>query len=311
MGTDRYAYQSRLRRISPMPKLLLTGSALVLCLLCDSVTVGLVTLLGMWGLVTALGGLSPRVFLRFLCIPMAFLAVGCVTILINSYPQGAPVLLAVPVKRDRKGLTELRRRVGIVFQDPDDQLFSADVYRDISFGAVNLGLPEAEVRRRVEAAMERTGVSHLRDKPTHALSFGQKKRVAIAGVLVMEPEALILDEPTAGLDPQGVSDLLELLTSLRDSQGMTILMATHDMDVVPLCCDYAYLLGGGSVLAQGTPEELFTKAELLRANHLRLPRIAHLMAILRDRDGLDVTPVGTIGAARRELLRLLKQEELL
>ena len=97
MGTDRYAYQSRLRRISPMPKLLLTGSALVLCLLCDSVTVGLVTLLGMWGLVTALGGLSPRVFLRFLCIPMAFLAVGCVTILINSYPQGAPVLLAVPV----------------------------------------------------------------------------------------------------------------------------------------------------------------------------------------------------------------------
>ena len=225
-------------------------------------------------------------------------------------PSDGEILLdGVPVKRDRKGLTELRRRVGIVFQDPDDQLFSADVYRDISFGAVNLGLPEAEVRRRVEAAMERTGVSHLRDKPTHAL--GQKKRVAIAGVLVMEPEALILDEPTAGLDPQGVSDLLELLTSLRDSQGMTILMATHDMDVVPLCCDYAYLLGGGSVLAQGTPEELFTKAELLRANHLRLPRIAHLMAILRDRDGLDVTPVGTIGAARRELLRLLKQEELL
>lgn len=97
MGTDRYAYQSRLRRISPMPKLLLTGSALVLCLLCDSVTVGLVTLLGMWGLVTALGGLSPRVFLRFLCVPMAFLAIGCITILINSYPQGAPVLLAVPV----------------------------------------------------------------------------------------------------------------------------------------------------------------------------------------------------------------------
>ena len=97
MGTDRYAYQSRLRRISPMPKLLLTGSALVLCLLCDSVTVGLVTLLAMWGLVTALGGLSPRVFLRFLCVPMAFLAIGCVTILINSYPQGAPVLLAVPV----------------------------------------------------------------------------------------------------------------------------------------------------------------------------------------------------------------------
>ena len=99
-------------------------------------------------------------------------------------PSAGEILLdGAPVKRDRKGLTELRRRVGIVFQDPDDQLFSADVYRDISFGAVNLGLPEAEVRRRVEAAMERTGVSHLRDKPTHALSFGQKKRAAIAGVL--------------------------------------------------------------------------------------------------------------------------------
>ena len=116
-------------------------------------------------------------------------------------PSAGEILLdGAPVKRDRKGLTELRRRVGIVFQDPDDQLFSADVYRDISFGAVNLGLPEAEVRRRVEAAMERTGVSHLRDKPTHALSFGQKKRAAIAGVLVMEPEVLILDEPTAGLE---------------------------------------------------------------------------------------------------------------
>ena len=127
-------------------------------------------------------------------------------------PQSGEVLLdGAPVRRDRKGLAELRRRVGIVFQDPDDQLFSADVYRDISFGAVNLGLPEAEVRRRVEAAMERTGVAHLRDKPTHALSFGQKKRAAIAGVLVMEPEVLILDEPTAGLDPQGVSGLLALL----------------------------------------------------------------------------------------------------
>ena len=210
---------------------------------------------------------------------------------------------------DRKGLAELRRRVGIVFQDPDDQLFSADVYRDISFGAVNLGLPEAEVRRRVEAAMERTGVAHLRDKPTHALSFGQKKRAAIAGVLVMEPEVLILDEPTAGLDPQGVSGLLALLEQLRDGLNMAILLATHDMDLVPLCCDDAYLLGGGRVLAAGTPEELFRQPGLLRENHLRLPRIAHLMDILHDKDGLDAGPAATIGAARREILRLLKEEE--
>ena len=224
-------------------------------------------------------------------------------------PTAGEVLLdGAPVRRDRKGLTELRRRVGIVFQDPDDQLFSADVYRDVSFGAVNLGLDEGEVRRRVEDALARTGISHLRDKPTHALSFGQKKRAAIAGVLVMEPEVLILDEPTAGLDPSGVSGLLELIGRLRDA-GMAVLIATHDMDLVPLCCDDAYLLGEGRVLAAGTPEELFRDPELLRENHLRLPRIAHLMDILRDRDGVDADPAAaTIGAARREILRLLKEE---
>ena len=210
---------------------------------------------------------------------------------------------------DRKGIREIRRQVGIVFQDPDDQLFSADVYRDISFGGVNLGLPEEEVRRRVEAAMERTGVGALRDKPTHALSFGQKKRVAIAGVLVMEPSVMILDEPTAGLDPQGVSDIMHLLTELRDGLGMTILIATHDMDIVPLYCDYAYLLSGGRVILEGRPEELFAQPEELRKNHLRLPRIAHLMEILRERDGLDTTPTAaTISAARREINRLLQEK---
>ena len=195
--------------------------------------------------------------------------------------EGTVTVNGQPAAYDRKGIREIRRQVGIVFQDPDDQLFSADVYRDISFGGVNLGLPEEEVRRRVEAAMERTGVSALRDKPTHALSFGQKKRVAIAGVLVMEPSVMILDEPTAGLDPQGVSDIMHLLTELRDGLGMTILIATHDMDIVPLYCDYAYLLSGGRVILEGAPEALFAQPEELRRHHLRLPRIAHLMEILR------------------------------
>ena len=225
-------------------------------------------------------------------------------------PQSGEVLLdGAPVRRDRKGLAELRRRVGIVFQDPDDQLFSADVYRDISFGAVNLGLPEAEVRRRVEAAMERTGVAHLRDKPTHALSFGQKKRAAIAGVLVMEPEVLILDEPTAGLDPQGVSGLLALLEQLRDGLNMATLRPTPDMDLGPRCWADAYLLGGGRVLAAGTPEELFRQPGLPRQNHLRRPPIAHLMHKLPDMDARAAGPAATIGAARREILRLLKEEE--
>ena len=224
-------------------------------------------------------------------------------------PDGGTVLLeGTPVRYDRKGLLEARRRVGIVFQDPDDQLFSADVYRDISFGGVNLGLAEAEVRRRVEAAMERTGVSALRDKPTHALSFGQKKRVAIAGILVMEPSVMILDEPTAGLDPQGVSDILGLLMELRDGLGMSIVIATHDMDIVPLYCDYAYVLSGGRMAMEGTTEALFAQPEALRAHHLRLPRMAHLMEILQEKDGLGVDlGAATIGAARREILRLLEE----
>ena len=223
--------------------------------------------------------------------------------------EGTVTVNGKPAVYDRKGIREIRRQVGIVFQDPDDQLFSADVYRDISFGGVNLGLPEEEVRRRVEAAMERTGVSALRDKPTHALSFGQKKRVAIAGVLVMEPSVMILDEPTAGLDPQGVSDIMHLLTELRDGLGMTILIATHDMDIVPLYCGYTYLLGGGRVILGGTPEALFAQPEVLRKNNLRLPRIAHLMEILRERDGLDTTPTAaTISAARREINRLLQEK---
>lgn len=223
--------------------------------------------------------------------------------------EGTVKVNGVPVVYDRKGILNVRKQVGIVFQDPDDQLFSADVYRDISFGGVNLGLPEEEVRRRVEEAMERTGVSALRDKPTHALSFGQKKRVAIAGVLVMEPSVMILDEPTAGLDPQGVSDIMHLLTELRDSLGMTIIIATHDMDIVPLYCDYAYLLNGGRIAAAGTTEELFALPDLLRENHLRLPRIAHLMEILRDKDGLDADrTAATIGAARKEINRMIQEK---
>ena len=225
-------------------------------------------------------------------------------------PQGGQVLLdGEPVSYARRNLPELRRRVGLVFQDPDDQLFSADVYRDISFGAVNLGLPETEVRRRVEDAMTRTGVSALRDKPTHALSYGQKKRVAIAGVLVMEPSVMILYEPTAGLDPQGVSDIMALLRDIRKSLGVTVILATHDMDIVPLYCDRVYLLSGGRMVTHGTPEEVFRRPELLRENHLRLPRIAHLMEILRDRDGVDVNRgAATISAARQEILRLLDGE---
>ena len=222
--------------------------------------------------------------------------------------SGQVMLNGEAVRYNRQGIAQLRKEVGIVFQDPDNQLFSADVYRDISFGPVNLGLSTQEVRRRVEWAMEQTGVTQLRDKPTHALSYGQKKRVAIAGVLAMEPKVIILDEPTAGLDPQGVSSVMHLLSDIRDRMGISIVIATHDMDIVPLYCDYAYLLSEGKVQAQGTPEELFARPEILRGNHLRLPRIAHLMEILREEDGLSTQAgIATIAQARKEIKNMLQE----
>lgn len=222
--------------------------------------------------------------------------------------EGQVLLDGAPVSYTRSGIRDMRRRVGIVFQDPDDQLFSADVYRDISFGAVNLGLPKEEIRRRVEDAMARTGVSELRQRPTHALSYGQKKRVAIAGVLVMQPDVIVLDEPTAGLDPKGVSDIMKLLRDMRDQMGMTIIVATHDIDIVPLYCDYAYLLKHGKLLLDGTPDDIFARPDILRANNLRLPRIAHLMEILSREDGISVDcSAATIGRARKEILRVLEE----
>lgn len=207
-----------------------------------------------------------------------------------------------PIEYSRKGLHELRQSVGIVFQDPDSQLFSASVAQDISFGAVNLKLPEAEVRRRVNTAMERTGIAHLKEKPTHCLSFGQKKRVAIAGVLAMEPEVLVLDEPTAGLDPMGVSEIMKLLREIQSELGLSVVISTHDLDIVPLYCDYAYVMDRGRIWLSGTPSEVFEQAEAIRSVNLRLPRIGHLMEILRDKDGFDFAgPANTISQARKAL----------
>jgi cobalt/nickel transport system ATP-binding protein len=201
-----------------------------------------------------------------------------------------------------KGLLGLRSRVGIVFQDPDSQLFSASVVQDVSFGVMNMKLPEQQVREKVEAAMTRTGITHLKDKPTHCLSFGQKKRVAIAGVLAMEPDVLILDEPTAGLDPLGVSEIMKLLKQTQQTLGITVIIATHDIDMVPLYCDHAYVMHEGEMIIAGTPKEIFARKDILRKVNLRLPRIGHLMEILEDKDDFHFNDQATtIKEARRVL----------
>ncbi|MBU3810297.1 MAG: ATP-binding cassette domain-containing protein [Candidatus Niameybacter stercoravium] len=211
----------------------------------------------------------------------------------------------LPISYSSKSLNQLRQSVGIVFQDPDTQLFSASVYQDVSFGVVNLGIPESEARLRTENALKRTGTYELRQKPTHSLSYGQKKRVALAGIIAMEPEVLILDEPTAGLDPQGVSEIMQLIRKLQQDLGIAIIIATHDMDLVPMYCDYIYLLNQGEIVGYGSPDEIFSQPSLLRQIHLRLPRIGHLMELLKVKDGFPIEdlPV-SISHARKELSRI-------
>ncbi|MGW0916469.1 energy-coupling factor ABC transporter ATP-binding protein [Streptomyces sp. NPDC002784] len=185
-----------------------------------------------------------------------------------------------PVSYDRKGLTRLRTTVQLVVQDPDDQLFAASVGQDVSFGPLNLGLTDTEVRGRVEEALAALDITALADRPTHLLSYGQRKRTAIAGAVAMRPRVLILDEPTAGLDPDGQERLLATLERLRAS-GTTVVMATHDVDLALRWADDAAMLTPGGVRTGPAPEML-ARTDLLRAAGLRLPWGVAAAQLLRE-----------------------------
>lgn len=182
-------------------------------------------------------------------------------------PAAGQVLLdGAPVVRDRRGLTALRTQVQLVLQDPDDQLFSASVGQDVSFGPVNMGLAADEVGRRVDGALHALGIVELAERPTHLLSFGQKKRVAIAGAVAMAPRLLVLDEPTAGLDPAGVEELLITLADLH-SAGTTPVLSTHDVDLAHRWADEVAVVVDGRVLA-GEASSMLGDAALLRSARL-------------------------------------------
>jgi cobalt/nickel transport system ATP-binding protein len=201
---------------------------------------------------------------------------------------------------------EVFRRVGMVFQDPNDQLFGATVGQDVAFGAINLGLKPDEVSRRVNHALKMVGASGLAGKAIHTLSFGQKRRVAIAGVLAMAPEVILLDEPTSGLDPRGASSIMRLLRKLNQGKGTTMLMATHDVELVPLFADRVAIMSKGRIITEGPPAKVFADTKMIREVELRLPRVGHLIEILQKKEGMDFQEMPlTIGEARRELLKLV------
>jgi len=200
--------------------------------------------------------------------------------------------------------------IGLVFQNPDDQLFSHTVYDDVAYGVTNLGIKGNELRNRVENALRLLDIFQLRDREIHKLSFGQKKRVAIAGVLAMKPAVLILDEPTAGLDPLTISDLLKSLKRIQEDEGITVIIATHEVDIVPVNCDYVYVINSGSIVLRGTPEQVFKCRDVLRNSRLRLPRIGHLMEILHNRDDMDIdTSAMTISNARKAIKNVINKNK--
>ncbi|WP_435242577.1 energy-coupling factor ABC transporter ATP-binding protein [Streptomyces cucumeris] len=196
----------------------------------------------------------------------------------------------VPAAYDRKGLTRLRTTVQLVVQDPDDQLFAASVEQDVSFGPLNLGLPHPEVRARVAEALTALDIAALADRPTHLLSYGQRKRTAIAGAVAMRPRVLILDEPTAGLDPDGQERLLTTLDGLRES-GTTVVMATHDVDLALRWADDAALLTPSGAHT-GPAATALSRTDLLRQAGLRLPWGVATAGLLRARGMLTDTEPG-------------------
>ena len=205
-----------------------------------------------------------------------------------------------PLDRSRAGLAALRRRVGLVFQNPDRQLFSASVVEDVSFGPLNLGLDEATVRGRVAEALAAVGMSEQAKRPVHHLSFGQKKRVCIAGVLAMQPEVLLLDEPMAGLDAAMQHELLAVLDRLA-GQGITIVLSTHDVDFAYRWADDIHLLAAGRCLASFAAVELPAQAAMLKQAGQALPAVVALQGALAARGIAAGTPARSLDALLAQL----------
>jgi cobalt/nickel transport system ATP-binding protein len=207
---------------------------------------------------------------------------------------------------------EVFSRIGIVFQDPNDQLFASTVEEDVAFGPSNMELAPEVVKERVHQALHQVNMQDYGRKSIHALSHGQKKRICVAGILAMQPQVIVLDEPTAGLDPMGVHSLMHLLEDLNKKQGITMIMATHVVDLVPLFMSKIAILSKGQVLRYGTPGEVFGDPKAIERAKLNLPLVAELMNLLKTRDHVKLHHMPlTVGEARREILRLLSVQDVI
>ncbi len=197
--------------------------------------------------------------------------------------------------------SKIRERVGVLLQNSDEQILAPTVFDDVSFSPRNYGYTEEEVERLVAAALRRVGIEHLRHKVCHYLSGGEKRKVALAGALVLEPELLVLDEPFEGLDPVSRGEILELLNALNREAGVSLVVATHDVPLVSALADRVYVLKqGGEIVAQGPPADIFRDVALLKATSLEPPQLAELFQQLEAR-GLALGRPGTVEEAVRLL----------
>ena len=219
--------------------------------------------------------------------------------------SGRILLEGKDIWAEPKKIRDVRFRVGLVFQYPEYQLFEETVYKDIAFGPRNMGLDEQEIDRRVRDAAAFVGLrEELLDKSPFELSGGQKRRVAIAGVIAMEPKVLVLDEPTAGLDPQGRDAILAQIQAYHRAKGAAVVLVSHSMEEIARNVDRIVVLSDGKVYMQGAPEQVFARAHELEAVGLDVPQVTKVAAALKAR-GLDIdTAVYTVEALERELLAL-------
>ena len=195
--------------------------------------------------------------------------------------QGEISVLGQPIDYSKTGLHKLHRQVGVVLQDPDDQLFGATVEQDVAFGPLNNGLSSDAARKIVHNTLDQLGIPYLADRPIHELSLGEKKRVALAGVLVLQPKLILLDEPTAGLDFAGITAMVNILNGVFRA-GTTLIISTHDTDLAYEWADDAWVLMNGRVAAQGPIREVLHDRVMLQQAHLKLPLLLELGMALQD-----------------------------
>ena len=224
--------------------------------------------------------------------------------------KGTIIVNGLEITQKDVSLVNVRKKVGLVFQYPEYQLFEETIYKDVAFGPTKLGLDEEEVRRRVYESLKDVGIDaeEKKDASPFDLSGGQKRRVAIAGVIAMEPDILILDEPTAGLDPQGRDEILEQIVKIHNEKGTTILLVSHSMEDVSKVADRLMVMNNGTIELTGPPKEIFRHEKRLAEIGLGVPKIVTLLNILRDK-GYEINKdIISMDEAKDEILKLIRRK---